>query len=92
MSKLLFNTKFHHIWFKKNCPAAPQPTPPHLLPIFWWFLCSQAHNILTCDQPDPKDKFSQIKKKYESIRHYERNLRDGPLNPFQIADMIEIVI
>ena len=46
-----------------------------------WIPCSQAHNLFTCDQPDPKDRLSPIKKKNEKIRHFDQNLRDGPLTP-----------
>ena len=44
-------------------------------PDFWGFPCSQAHNLLTCDQPDPKDNFSPVKK----VRHIDPNLSNGPL-------------
>ena len=53
-------------------------------PILGGFPCSQAHKLLTCDQPDHKDKFSPIKKKYEKIRYFDQNFRDGPLNGHQL--------
>ena len=40
------------------------------------FLCSQAHNFLTYDQPDPKITFRQIKK-YEILAHFDAT---APLN------------
>ena len=43
------------------------------------FPYSQAHNLLTRDQPDPKDNVSPIKKKYEKVEHFDPNFRDGPL-------------
>ena len=36
-------------------------------PILWGFPRSQAHNFFTCNQPDPKDNLSPIKK----IRHFD---------------------
>ena len=53
------------------------------------FPCSQAHNLLTCDQPDPKDNFSTIKK-YEKIRHFDQNFRDGPLKDIELGRLIAI--
>ena len=48
----------------------------HTLNFFWGggVPCSHAHNLLTCDQPDPKNKFSPIQK-----IHFDPKLRDGPL-------------
>ena len=40
------------------------------------FLCSQAHIFFTWDQPDPKDKFSPIKK-YEILIQFDTT---APLN------------
>ena len=48
-------------------------------PILEGFPYLQAHNFLTCDQPDPKDKFFTNKKKYEKVQHFDQNFRDGPL-------------
>ena len=39
-------------------------------PILGGFPWSKAHNLLTCDQPDPKDNFSPIKK-YEILTHFD---------------------
>ena len=41
----------------------------HIPPILGGFPCWQAHNLLTCDQLDLKDKFSPIKnaKKYNIL-------------------------
>ena len=50
----------------------------YIPPILGGFPCSQAHNLLTCDQPDLKDKFSPIKK-HEKVQHFDPNFHDGPL-------------
>ena len=39
-------------------------------PILGGFPCSQAHNLSTCDQPNPKDNFSPIKK-YDILTHFD---------------------
>ena len=46
-----------------------------LTPAFGGFPCSQAHNPLTCDQPDPKNKLSSMKK----IQYSHPNLSSAPL-------------
>ena len=45
-------------------------------PILGELPCLQAHNLLTLDQPDPKDKFSQIKK-YDILTNFDAT---SPLN------------
>ena len=57
-------------------------------PILGRFSCSQAHNLLACDQPDLKDNFSPIKK----IRHFDPFWRDGPLTlePRRVAEASEV--
>ena len=52
----------------------------HIPPNFGGFPCLQAHNLLTYDQPDLKDKFSPIKKKHEKVQHFNSKFRNGPLN------------
>ena len=44
-----------------------------LPPILEELPCSQCHNLLACDQPDPKYNFSS------KIRHFDPFWRDGPL-------------
>ena len=44
-------------------------------PFLGGFLRSQAHNLLTCEQSDPKDDFSLI----EKIRHFDPFWRNGSL-------------
>ena len=39
-------------------------------PILGDFLCLQAYNLLTCDQPDPKDNFLP-KTKYDILTHFD---------------------
>ena len=45
-------------WLSEQVNSYNTCTPP----ILWVLPCSQAHNLLTCDQPDHKDNFSPIKK------------------------------
>ena len=48
-------------------------------PILGVFPCSQAHSLLTCGQPDPKDKCSQIKKKTKKDDIFTKTSATAPL-------------
>ena len=49
-------------------------------PNFGGFPCLQAQNLLICDQPDPKDNFSPIKK-YGILTHFDAT---APLSGWKV--------
>ena len=59
----------------------------YILPFLGGFPCLQAYNLLTCDQPEPKNRFLQIKKDVISthfdatvpLNHLPRLINAGPI-------------
>ena len=57
------------------------------------FSCLQAHNLLKCDHPDPKDNFSPIKKK-RHLTHFDATapLIEYHIHSNKISSLSKVVI
>ena len=57
----------------------------YIHPILGGFPCSQAHDLLTCYQPDLKDKFSPIKKNTKKYNILTQISATAPLRETELA-------